>query len=371
MMPIYSAIERRSIYAEAALSVNARGQRMPLIGAYRGIPNGKIEAREALMIVFTRRALTLAAFLVALIGILADSAAAEEIGTEAKPLVIGTVRFFGFLPAYRIADQLKSQGIATKIVEFPSATERLEAVAAGYAHISYAGLTASILLRARGKNVVIVASTNEKGRALVGKPDIADVKALRGKKIGVTFGSIEQMTLIAELRMNGLDPNKDVTLINMPVTDMPVALNGGSIDAYMGFEPWATFGEQKFGAKVLSYPFDTPLGAIDSGVETTEDFIKARPDLVKAVVAAHVAAVKYYRAHPDDIIKAGVDSYKVPESVMRAAMSNVELTYAINSDHIKALGDFLVEMNFLKPEELKSIDWAKFINPSFVEAAQN
>jgi len=301
--------------------------------------------------------------------LLMQPSAAQKVGTESNPLVIGTVRFFGFLPAYRVADQLKAQGIATKIVEFPSATERLEAVAAGYAHISYAGLTASVILRARGKDVVVVASTNEKGRALVGKADIANVKALQGKKIGVTFGSIEQMTLLATLRQNGLDPNKDVTLINMPVTDMPVALSGGSIDAYMGFEPWATFGVQKFGAKVLAYPYNTPLGAIDSGVETTGEFIKQYPDLVAAVVKAHVDAVKYYRAHPDEIVKSGVETYKVEEPIMRASMSNVELTYGLHPDQIKALGQFLVEMGLLKQAEYETIDWSKFINPSFVENA--
>jgi NitT/TauT family transport system substrate-binding protein len=315
------------------------------------------------------RLIVIIAVVVSTLGALLEGASAQKIGTEGTPLVIATVRFFGFLPAYRVADQLKSEGIATKIVEFPSATERLEAIAAGYAHISYAGLTASILLRARGKDVVVVASTNEKGRALVGKSDIADVKALKGKKIGVTFGSIEQMTLIATLRENGLDPNKDLTLVNMPVTDMPVALSSGSIDAYMGFEPWATFGVQKFGAKVLAYPFNTPLGAIDSGVETTEDFIKQHPDLVRSVVKAHVEAVRYYRDHPDDIVKAGVEAYKVPEPIMRDALKNVELTYALNTDHIKALGKFLEEMGFLKPEEYQHVDWSKFVNSTFVDAA--
>ena len=43
-------------------------------------------------------------------------------------LVIAIGRFHGFLPAYRVIDDLKAQGIAAKIIEFPSATERLEAV---------------------------------------------------------------------------------------------------------------------------------------------------------------------------------------------------------------------------------------------------
>lgn len=303
------------------------------------------------------------------LGVFPEQALAQKVGTEAKPLVIATGRFHGFLPAYRVVDDLKAQGIIAKIIEFPSATERLEAVAAGYAHMSYAGLTASVLLRARGKDVVVVASTNEKGRALVSKPDIADVKGLKGKKIGVTFGSIEQMTLIAVLRQNGLDASKDVTLVNMPATDQPIALNSGSIDAYMGFEPWAVFGVKKFGGKILSYPYNTSLGAIDSGVETNEAFLKEYPDLVKAVVIAHVKAVKYYQSNPDEVIKSGVANYKVPEDIMKESMKNVELTYAIKPDQIKALAQFLIEMGFIKKEEYDRIDWSKFVNTTFVDAA--
>jgi NitT/TauT family transport system substrate-binding protein len=315
--------------------------------------------------------LTRSAFIALALGAISAAwpATAQRVGTDAKPLVIATGRFHGFLPAYRVADELKKQGIATKIIEFPSATERLEAVAAGYANMSYAGLTASVLLRARGKNVVVVASTNEKGRALVSKPDIADIKGLKGKKIGVTFGSIEQMTLIGVLRQNGLDPNKDTSLINMPATDQPIALNGGSIDAYMGFEPWAVFGVRNFGAKVLSYPYDTALGAIDSGVETEEAFAREYPNLVQAVVSEHVKAVKFYRENPEAVIKAGVENYKVPEAIMRESMKNVELTYAIKIDQIKALANFQVEMGFLKKEEADRIDWSKFVNTSFVDKA--
>lgn len=317
----------------------------------------------------SRRAILFMSALFATAGLFVTPVSAQKIGTEGKPLVIATVRFFGFLPAYRAVEELKQKGIVAKIVEFPSATERLEAISAGYAHVSYAGLTASVLLRARGKSVVVVASTNEKGRALVANTSIPDVKGLKGKKIGVTFGSIEQMTLIATLRANGLDSNKDVSLINMPVTDMPIALKGGSIDAYMGFEPWATFAVKTFGAKVLAYPFDTPLGPIDSGVEVSQEFADQNPDLVKAMVQAHINAVKYYRANPEEVIKAGVESYKVPEQIMRDAMSNVELTFAIKPDAIKALAKFTEEMGFIKKEEHDRIDWSKFINSSFVDAA--
>ncbi|MGA8753348.1 ABC transporter substrate-binding protein [Candidatus Deferrimicrobium sp.] len=292
---------------------------------------------------------------------------AEAVGTASNPLVIATSRFHGFLPAYRVAEKLKDQGIHVKIIEFPSATERLEAVAAGYAHMSYAGLTASILLRARGKDVVVVASTNEKGRGLVAGPEIKNVKMLKGKKIGVTFGSIEHITLVAELRKNGLDPKKDVQLVNIPSPDQPVAFSNRSIDAYMGFEPWATYGVKNFGGKIISYPYDTAVGAVDSGVETSETFIAQYPKLVDAVIKAHIEAVKFYQKNPEEVIKAGVENYKVPADIMRISMHNIELTYRINRKAIEELARYLVELGFLKPEELAKIDWNRFINMSYTQ----
>lgn len=296
-------------------------------------------------------------------------ARAQEVGTSGTPLVIATGRFHGFLPAYRVADELNANGIVTEIIEFPSATERLEAVAAGYAHVSYAGLTASILLKARGKDVVVVATTNEKGRALVAASGVGSIEDLRGQDIGVTFGSIEQMSLIALLRDHGIDPDSDVRLVNMPATDQPIALNGGNIAAYMGFEPWATFGVQQFGASVLAYPYDTELGAIDSGVETTPGLIASHPEIIQAVVQAHVNAVEFYRENPEEVIQAGVENYRVPEEIMRASMENVELTYLINPDTIRALADFQHEMGFISADELAGFDWDSFIDASFVENA--
>jgi NitT/TauT family transport system substrate-binding protein len=292
--------------------------------------------------------------------------AQAQVGSASNPLMIATGRFHGFLPAYQLPDRLKAAGITAKIVEFPTATERLEAVAAGYAQVSYAGLTASTILRARGKDVVVVASTNEKGRALVASPDIGDVKGLKGKKIGVAFGSIEHITLVATLKKAGLDPQHDVQLVNIPATDQPVAFSSKSLDAFMAFEPWATFGVQRFGGKVLAYPYDTAVGAIDSGIETNEKFIAENPNVVSALVKAHVAAVEFYRGNLEAVVKEGMQNYKVPEEIMRDSMNNIELTYAIKKDQLQALANFLVELGFLKPEENQRIDWSKFVNTSFL-----
>ncbi len=315
-----------------------------------------------------RIAIRIVGTLLVAIGLLGSTApvSAQQPGTKATPLVIGTVRFFGFLPSYKIPEILEKEGIYAKTVEFPSATERLEAVAAGYTHFSYAGLTASTILRTKGKPIVVLCSTNQKGRALVAKPEIKSIADLKGKTVGVTYGSIEQMSLLAELVKAGLDPKKDVKIVNMAAYDEPIAYNSGSIDGFLSFEPWATFGIKKFGAKLLSYPYDNALGTIDSGIESTDDFVAKYPALAKAVVKAHIQAVRWYQEHPDDVIKTAVEHYKVPEDIMKAAMSNVALSYDIKPENLKALGQFLKNLGYVDREP----EPEKFVNTRFLDEAK-
>ena len=84
--------------------------------------------------------------------------------------------------------------------------------------------------------MVILCSTNEKGRAIVAKKEIKSMKELIGKKVGATFRSIEHMSLIAELLNEGMDP-KSVDIVNFQsAADMPTAMASGGIDPYCAFQ---------------------------------------------------------------------------------------------------------------------------------------
>ena len=54
---------------------------------------------------------------------------------------------------------------------------------------------------------------------------------------------------------------------------------------------------------------------------------------------------------------------------MRISMHNIELTYRINRKAIEELARYLVELGFLKPEELAKIDWNRFINMSYTQGS--
>jgi len=106
----------------------------------------------------------------------------------------------------------------------------------------------------RGLPVKIVAATvKSSGYAIISRPDINSVKELKGKRLAInTFGSSADFAIYQLLSRNGLDPNKDVTLLSIAGSPDArfAALLGGSVDATVVNSPFEYRAEQK-GFKVL------------------------------------------------------------------------------------------------------------------------
>jgi ABC-type nitrate/sulfonate/bicarbonate transport system substrate-binding protein len=91
---------------------------------------------------------------------------------------------------------------------------------------------------------------------LYAKSEIRDVKALKGKRVGVSgIGSGPDSLLREILRQNSLDPNRDVTVLSLGV--MPTIFSGlqsGIVDAAM-LAPPVTFKAHESGFRELvSFP---------------------------------------------------------------------------------------------------------------------
>jgi NitT/TauT family transport system substrate-binding protein len=121
---------------------------------------------------------------------------------------------------------------------------------------------------------------------------------LKGKKISTTLGTTAHVFLDAALRANGLDPAKDVELVNQ---GMPVAVTSFISGAVPAVALWVPFNMQVRqrvpGAKMLvdaSAYF--PKSAIVGGWATRADYYEKN----RAVVAQ---VVRGWAASNDDLIK--------------------------------------------------------------------
>lgn len=87
--------------------------------------------------------------------------------------------------------------------------------------------------------------------SLVVRGDEKSITELEGKTIAVPFASTSHYSLLGALEAAGMDPNKDVKLVNLSPDAMPAAWERGDIDAAWVWDP--TLSElKKTGTVILS-----------------------------------------------------------------------------------------------------------------------
>ncbi len=81
---------------------------------------------------------------------------------------------------------------------------------------------------------------------------VTEIGQLKGKKIAVPFSSTAHYSLLQALIDAGLDPNKDVQIINLEPEKMPGAWQGDEIDAAWVWDPTQTQLLDNGGTRILS-----------------------------------------------------------------------------------------------------------------------
>ncbi len=127
-----------------------------------------------------------------------------------------------------------------------------------------------------------------------------DPAGLRGRRIGVsTFGDAPDFAARFALRRWGLDPNRDVEILQ---TGQPperlTALQAGAVDATILQPPLTTLA-RRAGFYQLAQIADLGLEYQHTCVVTTRARLAAEPEVVERFVSAWSEGVYYYRARPE------------------------------------------------------------------------
>ena len=131
-------------------------------------------------------------------------------------------------------------GIAVEWIVFDSGTDANVAAHTETVDVAVSGSCPAALAVANGLKLVIpylfdVIGDNE---ALVVREGegMQSMQSLRGKKVGVSFGSTAHCHLIAALKLSMIDPGL-VELLNMPSADIVAGWKRGDLDAAFVWEP--------------------------------------------------------------------------------------------------------------------------------------
>ena len=147
------------------------------------------------------------------------------------------------------------------------------------------------------------------------------VEDLKGHTIGTTVvGGGVYYHLRMELEAHGLDPDKDVRLVELPFGVQDQALRSQRIDAAVYAQPWGGAGLKNGGIRVLFTSADVFSPLVNVFETCRKDFVDRNDAAVRAFMADYAAAMAYAVAHPDET-KALVSSVtKIPVDTLNSFM---------------------------------------------------
>lgn len=258
--------------------------------------------------------------------------------------------------------------VRVEVIPFADSTEVKNAVATGSADFGVTGITSALQGAAQGQPFVVVASAADGGSAIVAREgdDVNDVSDLRGRRIGYVPGSAQDILLRLTLRQNGLDPESDVELVNIGFSDMADALAGGEIEAFSGAETGPSDAVVAGGAKVVTYPYATPVRKLNIVLGTSRALIEDDARLVELMVRTHAQATNFMADNQDEWAMAVSEKYGFgPESV-ELAIDNIDLRWDIDANYIRQAG-VLGEQLEREAQSRGQPDYEEFFDTAFVD----
>jgi len=213
------------------------------------------------------------------------------------------------------------------------------------------------------------------GLSVTSRNPITDVQELKGKTIAVpTRFSPHFMMLHNYLTSNGIDVDKDVTILDVAPPDFISTMASGKVDAFIGSEPFPTLAESKEIGTTFKLWDEMQIegtNGLDCVIVFSTDFIDNSQNLVQSYVdsiikaglyiennplgAATVASPFMLNIAPELLVKA------IDEPKNRSSYDSLTPVYS----EFEKFQDYMIKVGLIK----EPIDLKTFVNDSFAKKA--
>lgn len=163
--------------------------------------------------------------------------------------------------------------------------------------------------------------------ALVARPEIKTVQALKGKTVAVLIaGGVAHFAARAIAKHFGLDAEKDLKYLAVGPPDARyAALSQGLVEAAV-LGPPLDFEARKQGFNILARANDIFVFP-ETGLVTSVKKIQEKPDEIKRVIRAGIKANRYIRSNRDGTIQFLIDWLKLNREIATATYDSVVKVY--------------------------------------------
>ena len=215
---------------------------------------------------------------------------------ELRRIHYGTTSSTAHLPVWvaKDAGYFTKNGLNVEPVNIRGGALITMGIMSGQLQFSGAGAESAVAARVEGGDVVLLACPVDSDPVyFIARPEIKSAAELKGKATAVTrLGSTTHFYLRAAARHVGLDPEKDLTILQLGTgTETVAALENGRIAAAAITHRYALPFLQR-GWPLLVDLSTTDLVYPSSCVASSRAFVKAEPKLVEDFLRAYVAGIQ-------------------------------------------------------------------------------
>jgi NitT/TauT family transport system substrate-binding protein len=270
----------------------------------------------------------------------------------------------------RDAGLLQKYGLDARIVVFDAGSILAQAALSGEVKFSVSSGPATIASRTQGADTIIIAAcVNTLPYSVVAAKEITRWDQLKGKKIAISrFGSGTDTAIRLVLKKFGLDPLKDVTIVQLGTQPSRVqALAAGAIDATI-ISPPLDITAKKQGYQILVNIAELKIPYPQQIIETTDRSIRANPQTVKNFLKGFIEGVRYATTNKDETKKVIIKYLKTtdPEILEATYQSFVQVTDELCYPNMEGIRNAMDEVA-QRVSAVKSKKPEDFVNTGFLK----
>jgi len=231
-----------------------------------------------------------------------------------------------------LREELAKRGWNLKQHAFLAGSDVLIQLRSGLLKAAIVGDVPTVQALAGGEFIAVAITKH--GFATVITRKIGTLAALRGKKIGNVAGTSAHYVLHEALASAGLS-ERDIELVEMPMSEMLPALASGKIDACAVWEPFATLARRNYPQFGFAY-----RGLSNDYLLIKRSLAERDPEFVHHLVAAVLRAHFWLKKQPANLEHAATSSLNAARTLAGGTLplSRAELIHIARQDALQVSG---------------------------------
>lgn len=170
-------------------------------------------------------------------------------------------------------------------------------------------------------------------------------------RVAASRGNAQDIHMRGEFILNGIDPVKDVEIINIAKpADHASALEKGEIDLISTVEPFASQIRLSGAGKHFAFPYEQAAGNLTNLIVTRSDVVEEKEEELNKVVSGIVKMVGDLEDDKELWIDVLKEHTSLSEEVGREALKNSYPDYQMHQEETLAIVKMMKDLNYIQSD---------------------